>query len=188
MCPYARFQSAMFDKDTLVVTYDAARGESRGPRHKGVDHRALGLGDCIDCTLCVQVCPVGIDIRDGLQYECIGCGLCIDACNSVMDRMHYTLSRIVAGGRIENIYRVQIGNATEQDQRYVLSASGIEGLRVASEAEVDVGAAQDRWVVVRLQAPYGAAGPGSHGVEITATAVGDPALAKQAHSTFLVPR
>ncbi len=99
-----------------------------------------------------------------------------------------TLSRIVAGGQIENIYRVQIGNATEQDQRYVLSASGIEGLRVASETEVDVGAAQDRWVVVRLQAPYGAAGPGSHGVEITATAVGDPALTKQAHSTFLVPR
>src|SRR5256885_1902100 len=89
MCPYARFQSAMFDKDTLVVTYDTARGESRGPRHKGVDYRAQGLGDCIDCTLCVQVCPVGIDIRDGLQYECIGCGLCIDACNSVMDRMHY---------------------------------------------------------------------------------------------------
>ena len=90
-----------------------------------------------------------------------------------------TLSRIVAGGQIENIYRVQIGNATEQDQRYVLSASGIEGLRVASETEVDVGAAQDRWVVVRLQAPYGAAGPGSHGVEITATAVGDPALSSR---------
>ncbi|MGD6467716.1 4Fe-4S dicluster domain-containing protein, partial [Xanthomonas citri pv. citri] len=72
MCPYARFQSAMFDKDTLVVTYDDARGEPRGPRNKSVDHRAKGLGDCIDCTLCVQVCPVGIDIRNGLQYECIG--------------------------------------------------------------------------------------------------------------------
>lgn len=89
MCPYARFQSAMFDKDTLVVTYDEARGEPRGPRNKSVDHRARGLGDCIDCTLCVQVCPVGIDIRNGLQYECIGCGLCVDACNTVMDKMKY---------------------------------------------------------------------------------------------------
>ena len=89
MCPYARFQSAMFDKDTLIVTYDEARGEQRGPRIKTVDYKAKGLGDCIDCTLCVQVCPVGIDIRDGLQYECIGCGLCVDACNSVMDKMNY---------------------------------------------------------------------------------------------------
>ena len=89
MCPYARFQSAMFDKDTLIVSYDAQRGEQRGPRKKDVDYKAQGLGDCIDCKLCVQVCPVGIDIRNGLQYECIGCGLCIDACNSVMDNMHY---------------------------------------------------------------------------------------------------
>ncbi|MCL5739754.1 MAG: cytochrome c oxidase accessory protein CcoG, partial [Betaproteobacteria bacterium] len=89
MCPYARFQSAMFDRDTLIVTYDEARGEPRGPRVKTVDYKAKGLGDCIDCTLCVQVCPVGIDIRKGLQYECIGCGLCVDACNTVMDKMHY---------------------------------------------------------------------------------------------------
>ncbi|HYC35591.1 MAG TPA: cytochrome c oxidase accessory protein CcoG [Usitatibacter sp.] len=89
MCPYARFQSAMFDQDTLVVTYDAARGDPRGGRGRKADPRALGLGDCVDCSLCVQVCPTGIDIRDGLQYECIGCTSCIDACNQVMDKMGY---------------------------------------------------------------------------------------------------
>lgn len=89
MCPYARFQAVMFDKDTLIVSYDKNRGEARGSRKKTADPKELGLGDCIDCELCVQVCPTGIDIRDGLQYECIGCALCIDACNSVMDKMSY---------------------------------------------------------------------------------------------------
>ncbi len=89
MCPYARFQAAMFDRDTLIVSYDPQRGESRGHRKRGSDHKAQGLGDCIDCQLCVQVCPTGIDIRDGLQYECINCALCIDACNEVMDKMEY---------------------------------------------------------------------------------------------------
>lgn len=89
MCPYSRFQSVMFDSDTLVIAYDAARGENRGPRRKDADYKAEGLGDCIDCTLCVQVCPTGIDIRDGLQLECIGCGACIDACDSVMDKLGY---------------------------------------------------------------------------------------------------
>jgi cytochrome c oxidase accessory protein FixG len=90
MCPYARFQSVMFDQDTLAVAYDPRRGESRGPRKKGSDPRAQGLGDCIDCTLCVQVCPTGIDIRDGLQMACIGCAACIDACDNVMDKMGYS--------------------------------------------------------------------------------------------------
>ncbi|MCT9813126.1 cytochrome c oxidase accessory protein CcoG [Acidovorax sp. Be4] len=252
MCPYARFQSAMFDRDTLLVTYDEARGENRGPRLKDVDYKAQGLGDCIDCKLCVQVCPVGIDIRDGLQYQCIGCGLCIDACNTVMDKMHYprglirmstengmekgwrgaqivrrvfrprvliygtvllaltvamvvslyvrvplkvdvvrdrgTLSRIVAGGQIENVYRVQLGNATEAPQHYQLSASGLDGLRVASETEVEVDAAADRWVVVRLQAPYGAAAPGSHPVQLEVRSLVDGAIQVQAKTTFLVPR
>ncbi len=89
MCPYARFQSVMFDQDTLIVSYDPARGEPRGSRKRDADYKAQGLGDCIDCELCVQVCPTGIDIRNGLQYECIGCALCIDACNSVMDKMSY---------------------------------------------------------------------------------------------------
>jgi cytochrome c oxidase accessory protein FixG len=89
MCPYARFQSAMFDRDTLVITYDAARGEPRGGRRRGTDPRVAGLGDCTDCTLCVQACPTGIDIRNGLQYECIACAACIDACNGVMDKMGY---------------------------------------------------------------------------------------------------
>jgi len=89
MCPYARFQSAMFDSDTLVITYDATRGEPRGGRGRKVDAKAAGLGDCVDCNICVQVCPTGIDIRAGLQYECIGCAACIDGCDQVMDRMGY---------------------------------------------------------------------------------------------------
>ena len=89
MCPYARFQSVMIDKDTLIVTYDAQRGEPRGRRGKSIDHRAEGKGDCVDCSICVQVCPTGIDIRDGLQYMCIGCGACVDACDQVMDKMSY---------------------------------------------------------------------------------------------------
>ncbi|AFJ57340.1 cytochrome c oxidase accessory protein CcoG [Pseudomonas fluorescens A506] len=89
MCPYARFQSVMFDKDTLTISYDATRGEHRGPRKRDVPPAQVGLGDCIDCQLCVQVCPTGIDIRDGLQMECIGCAACIDACDSIMDKMGY---------------------------------------------------------------------------------------------------
>ncbi len=252
MCPYARFQSAMFDSDTLIVTYDQSRGEPRGPRNKSVaDPRAQGLGDCIDCTLCVQVCPVGIDIRHGLQYECIGCGLCVDACNTVMDKMRYarglirfstqngverrwsqpqmlrrvlrprvliygtvlallcvgmlaslvvrtplkvdvvrdraTLSRIVAGGRLENVYRLQIMNATEGPQRYRIGAHGLQGLEVASEAEVEVGPAEARWVAVRLQLPYGSAEPGSHPVYFDVRAEGSAAQVAE-KSVFLVPR
>jgi cytochrome c oxidase accessory protein FixG len=89
MCPYARFQGAMFDNDTMIITYDAARGDPRGSRSRKADPAKLGLGDCIDCTLCVHVCPTGIDIRNGLQYQCIGCAACIDVCNGVMDKMQY---------------------------------------------------------------------------------------------------
>ena len=89
MCPYARFQSAMFDSDTLIIDYDVERGDPRGSRKRNADKKALGLGDCVDCTLCVQVCPTGIDIRDGLQYECIACSACIDACDEVMDKVGY---------------------------------------------------------------------------------------------------
>lgn len=89
MCPYARFQSAMFDNDTLIVAYDEERGEPRGARKRKVDYKSEGLGDCINCTMCVQVCPTGIDIRNGLQYECIGCSACIDVCDDVMEKMGY---------------------------------------------------------------------------------------------------
>ncbi len=106
MCPYARFQSVMFDKDTLAISYDVTRGENRGPRKREVKPAEVGLGDCIDCQLCVQVCPTGIDIRDGLQMECIGCAACIDACDSIMDKMNYprgliryTSERELQGGK-----------------------------------------------------------------------------------------
>ncbi len=89
LCPYSRFQSAMFDKNTLLVAYDAERGENRAPRKRKDDAKALGLGDCVDCNLCVDVCPAGIDIRNGIQYECINCGLCIDACDQTMERFNY---------------------------------------------------------------------------------------------------
>ena len=89
MCPYARFQSAMFDHDTLIISYDEKRGNPRGSRKRGTPSADVGLGDCIDCGLCVQVCPVGIDIRDGLQYQCIGCAACVDVCDDVMDKMGY---------------------------------------------------------------------------------------------------
>lgn len=118
MCPYARFQSAMFDKDTLVVSYDPARGEPRGPRKRSTPAADTELGDCVDCQLCVQVCPVGIDIRDGLQYECIGCAHCIDACNQVMDKMdypqgliRYTTEHELAGGRTQWLRPRAIGYA-----------------------------------------------------------------------------
>ena len=251
MCPYARFQSAMFDKDTLIVSYDAQRGEQRGPRKKDVDYKAQGLGDCIDCKLCVQVCPVGIDIRNGLQYECIGCGLCIDACNNVMDNLNYprglirlttqnavtkgwmgkqilrriarprvliyscillglsiamvvslaireplkvdvirdraSLARIVSGGKLENVYRLQVMNATEQAQTYGISVKGLNGIEMAEGQVVDVDAAQTRGVTVRVQIPYGSAETGSHPIEFEITASsGDGHVLEK--SVFLVPR
>jgi len=111
MCPYARFQSAMFDKDTLIIAYDEQRGEPRGSRQRGIAPREAGLGDCIDCTLCVQVCPTGIDIRKGLQYQCIGCAACIDVCDQVMDKMSYPKGLIryttehAMSGKITHILR-----------------------------------------------------------------------------------
>jgi cytochrome c oxidase accessory protein FixG len=103
MCPYARFQSAMFDRETLIISYDEKRGEPRGSRRRGPDHRLQGIGDCVDCTMCVQACPTGIDIRKGLQLECIACAACIDACDMVMDRMQYPrgLIRYTTQGALE---------------------------------------------------------------------------------------
>ncbi|HEX2546083.1 MAG TPA: cytochrome c oxidase accessory protein CcoG [Ramlibacter sp.] len=251
MCPYARFQSAMFDRDTLIVSYDAARGEPRGTRGRKDDFAALGLGSCIDCNLCVQVCPTGIDIRQGLQYECIGCAACVDACDGVMDKMNYphglirfttqnaletgggraqivqrllrprvlvyaavlaglvlalmvslamrtplkvdvvrdraALARIVPGGKLENVYRLQVMNATEQAQRYRITAEGLDGLSIASDREVEVGPAESRWVPVRLQLPYGSAAAGSHPIQFDVATVGGDAHVRE-KSVFLVPR
>jgi cytochrome c oxidase accessory protein FixG len=114
MCPYARFQSAMFDSNTLIVAYHPERGEPRGSRRRSADPAQLGLGDCIDCSICVQVCPTGIDIRNGLQYECIACSACIDACDEVMDKMSYPRGLIryttenSALGKRERILRPRI--------------------------------------------------------------------------------
>ncbi len=87
ICPYARFQGVMFDNNTLVISYDRERGEPRGSLKADAERKKTG--SCIDCSLCVQVCPTGIDIRDGLQMACIGCAACVDACNSVMDKVHF---------------------------------------------------------------------------------------------------
>jgi cytochrome c oxidase accessory protein FixG len=109
MCPYARFQSVMFDRDTLIIGYDKTRGETRGSRSRSSDYKAKGLGDCVDCGICVQVCPTGIDIRDGLQYECIGCAACIDGCDQVMEKMDYP----------KGLIRYSSQNAVEQQQGFV---------------------------------------------------------------------
>jgi cytochrome c oxidase accessory protein FixG len=106
MCPYARFQSAMFDRDTLIIAYDHERGEPRGARSRKADPKTSNLGHCVDCNICVQVCPTGIDIRKGLQYECIGCAACIDGCDQVMDKMGYPkgLIRYASENALEGHY------------------------------------------------------------------------------------
>jgi cytochrome c oxidase accessory protein FixG len=251
MCPYARFQSAMFDKDTLIVTYDTERGEPRGARSRKADPTALNLGACIDCTLCVQVCPTGIDIRKGLQYECIGCGACADVCDTVMDKMGYArglvkyttenamnnkwtqaqtwrhvfrpriliyttilltiviamlvsltlrtpfkvnvvrdrgvMARIVSGGAIENVYQLQVMNATEATQHYKISAVGLPGLKVTSENVVMVESTQAHKLAVRLQLPFEAAAPGTHPIQFEIESLDSPGHLSE-KSVFLVPK
>jgi len=255
MCPYARFQSAMFDRDTLIVTYDEARGEPRGARSKKADPKALGLGSCVDCSLCVQVCPTGIDIRKGLQYECIGCGACADVCDTVMDKVGYAkglikfstqnamaggwsreqtwrrvlrprvllytgilllvtlallgslamrkpfkvdvvrdraaLARIVSGGQIENVYRLQVMNAAEKPLHFKIEAEGLQGLQLVTESDVVVSGTESRWISVRLQLPYDAAAPGSHPIQfhIKSYEEGKAVVGElNEKSVFLVPR
>lgn len=251
MCPYARFQSAMFDKDTLIVTYDEARGEPRGARSKKADPKTLNLGACVDCSLCVQVCPTGIDIRKGLQYQCIGCGACADVCDGVMDKLGYerglvryttenamrnkwtkaqtwrhvfrprilvytgilvaivvamlvslatrtpfkvnvvrdrgVMARVVDGGKIENLFQIQVMNATEQTQRYKIKVSGLPNLAITSEDVVTIESTQQRKLAVRVQAPYDVAVPGSHEIHFEIDA-----LDSQGHlsekSVFIVPK
>ena len=152
MCPYARFQSAMFDKDTLIVSYDEARGEARGSRKRNDDIAALGLGDCIDCQMCVQVCPTGIDIRDGLQYECITCALCIDACDSIMEKMNYekglisyTTAHRLAGGESKILRPKVIGYAV-----VLCIIIGFFSWRVFSIDGIEVSVIRDRQQVTGM--------------------------------------
>jgi cytochrome c oxidase accessory protein FixG len=259
MCPYARFQSAMFDPDTLIVTYDRARGEPRGGRSRSTDPRGIGLGDCVDCGICVQVCPTGIDIRNGLQYECIGCAACIDGCNQVMKKMNYapglirystenalangwdfrrTLARLVrprvliycgllglvivaasasialrkpvkvdvirdraglarAGGdgRLENVYRLQIMNASERPLQVSIAVRGgddLAGLNIETASKLVVAPTETRPVPVRVSAlpEHGESGAERIEFVITAAPVGgtpDEAYVLHEKSSFYVP-
>ncbi|MFA9219114.1 MAG: 4Fe-4S dicluster domain-containing protein, partial [Sphingomonadaceae bacterium] len=246
MCPYARFQSAMFDKDTLIITYDAKRGEPRGPLNKNTG------GSCIDCSMCVQVCPTGIDIRNGLQYECIGCTACIDACDTVMDKIerprglirfsthhaldeHYTptqirqhilrprvliygavlglivalmgtalwlrtplkmdvirdrgtLGREVEDGIIENVYRLQIMNTTEQRHTYKIKVDGLPSLSQATDDKVTLGSTETMAHAIRLRVPHGVGQPGSNKITISLQAVDNPSLQVTERAVFFVPR
>ncbi len=255
MCPYARFQSVMFDRDTMIVTYDEGRGEPRGSRSKKSDHRAEGKGDCIDCGVCVDVCPTGIDIRMGLQYECIGCGLCADACNSIMDKMNYprglvrystqnaiaknystrelrahifrprviiysvillvissvvlttlalreplkvdimrdrgALAREVEGTWIENTYQFQVINLAEKPNQYSIRVNGLPGLRIASEASIEVPATTTKLFVVRVQAPIAdleSLPKGSHKIYIQVEALASDGGRVDEKATFFIPR
>lgn len=251
MCPYARFQSAMFDRDTLIVTYDAERGEPRGARKRNADPTQLNLGACVDCSLCVQVCPTGIDIRNGLQYQCIGCGACADVCDTVMDKMGYArglvkystenaianhwtqkqvvrhvlrprvliyttillgivtaifvtlatrtpfkvdvvrdrgvMARVVEAGKTENVYRLQIMNATESDQRYRVSVEGLPGLVVTSDNTITVKSTEARTMPVRVQAPFEAAAPGSHEIHFEIESLDAPGKVRE-ESKFMIPK
>ncbi|AKQ59266.1 cytochrome c oxidase accessory protein CcoG [Bordetella hinzii] len=252
MCPYARFQSVMVDPDTYVVTYDRLRGEPRGGRSRRLDHHGAGMGDCVDCSLCVQVCPTGIDIRDGLQYLCIGCGACIDACGAVMDKMRYprglirytseramqqglspgqtrkrllrprvliygglllllclgfagslalrsplrldvmrdrgVLGREVAGGEIENVYRLQFINTSDQPLTLRLTAQGLPQLRVLALPQarevLSLPAASNTLVPVVIRGK--GASPGPHSIVLRAEAIPAGPQVEEA-ATFYVP-
>ena len=251
MCPYARFQSAMFDQDTLIITYDAKRGEPRGALSKKAGNNAK-LGDCIDCTLCVQVCPTGIDIRNGLQYECIGCAACVDACNSVMDKVDRprglvrystdhamennfnsqqirrramrprvliyssilaliiiavctslflrtplkmdvirdrgSMGREVEDGMIENVYRLQIMNTSEQRQHFRISVAGLPGLTLLTRDEVMLEPTETLGWPIRLRAPPGAGKKGSNKITIELQSLDEPSLHVRESAVFIVPR
>ncbi len=245
MCPYARFQSAMFDRDTLIIAYDPGRGEPRGSRPRRADPRAAGLGDCIDCRACVQACPTGIDIREGLQYECIACAACVDACDAVMDRMSYPrglirytsqqalegqgthvirlrmlvygalLGLLVAGflvslalrtpvgldlmrdrnalyrtlpdGSIENVYLLRIVNKDTRAHTYRLSAEGLPGIVIETDAaEHRVGSGEVYSVAARVRVPATTA-RGSQPIRVQAQAVDDPRLTAVHEARFLAP-
>ena len=262
MCPYARFQSVMVDRDTFVVTYDKSRGEPRGSRHKSADRVEKGLGDCVNCSICVQVCPTGIDIRDGLQYMCIGCGACIDACNQVMDKVNYpkglirytsehaienrqsnietlrrifrprvivyatfvavlislfafslwsrnplrvdvmrdrgSLAREVEGVSLENIYRIQIMNASEHPMAVSLKVEGLDNLKILDSRgnqieSLEVEPSSNQLLPVKVRTSIGDLAPGNYPIifEVEALEQTDhQSLSRTRHekSTFIVPR
>ena len=251
MCPYARFQGVMFDPDTLVITYDPERGEPRGQRKKGVAPQSIGKGDCVDCDICVQVCPTGIDIRDGLQYECIGCAACIDACDAVMAQMNYPkgliryttenalerhwgmkeilahvvrpriviyslilagltlaliwglankadlrvnvlrdraiLAREVEGGLIENVYRLQVMNVTEQAHRYTVSVSGLNDIRLEGASSIEVPAVTSKTLPILVRVPLESGQQGAHVIYFDVQAESNSGMAVHEKATFLIP-
>jgi cytochrome c oxidase accessory protein FixG len=161
MCPYARFQGVMFDKDTLIITYDQTRGEPRGSRRKNVAPRDVGLGDCVDCNICVQVCPTGIDIRQGLQIECIGCAACIDGCNQVMDRMGYrqglirytTQNALAHGYDTRTMWRRVLRPRTLVYTTVLLVLVAVTVVTLATRNPLKVDVLRDRGALAREAAP-----------------------------------
>jgi cytochrome c oxidase accessory protein FixG len=248
----------MFDRDTLIISYDTSRGEPRGARLRKGDPAAAAQGECVDCGLCVQVCPTGIDIRKGLQYECIGCAACVDACDAMMVKIgqptglvrydtlngmeqglaagqrlrrvfrprvlvygtvllaitlavavsialrspfkvdvvrdRSTLARIVDDGWVENVYRLQVMNATESPQRYAVRAEGLDGIAMPSLPALELGPAEARWVVVALRVPPQTANSvrsGAHPIAFRIAQLGvsgAPGRELVEKSTFVIPR
>lgn len=262
MCPYARFQSVMVDRDTFIVTYDKLRGEPRGSRAKSADHKAKGLGDCVDCSICVQVCPTGIDIRDGVQYMCIGCGACIDACDQVMDKLNYpkglirysseraveenlpnktarhyilrprvlvyssillilgalflgslatrnpmrfdivrdrgALAREVEGDKIENVYRLQIMNASENTMEVDLTASGLDNMKLLGShnkeiSHFTVAPASNLLVPLKVRVMLDDVEEGKYPLTLSVKATlhgkgaDDTVYTREEHTNFIVP-
>ena len=263
MCPYARFQSVMVDKDTFLVTYDTVRGDPRGSRSKSENPIMQGLGDCVDCSICVQVCPTGIDIRDGLQYMCIGCGACIDACDQVMNKMHYpkglirytserailerapqeqaikrifrprilfytavivvlstafmvslatrnplradvmrdrgALAREVDGTRIENVYRIQVMNSSENAMRVNFKVTGLPNLEILTSQgkplmDVLVEPSSNQLIPIRVSSPLGETNSGNYPIHFEVEGLElskgkDKVIRlRDEKSTFIVPR
>ena len=244
MCPYARFQSVMFDKDTLIVSYDPRRGEKRGPRKKDTDYKAMGLGDCIDCTMCVQVCPTGIDIRDGLQIECIGCAACIDACDTIMDKMNYprglisyTTEHNLSGqktqlvrprligyaaalvammglfayavadrslvkldvlkdrvlyreneqGLVENVYTLKVMNKAQNEQTFIIEASGIDGLEYEGRNEIHAAAGELITIPVELSVAPEKLPSSTNDIMFHVRSATDSSIKDDAESRFIGP-
>lgn len=251
MCPYARFQGVMFDPDTLVITYDVERGEPRGTRKKGDDYKAAGKGDCVACDLCVAVCPTGIDIRNGLQYECIGCAACIDACDQVMAKMDYpkglirystehaiaehwgwrdivahiarprviiystilslivaafvwglatkaslrvdvirdrgTLAREVEDGLIENVFRLQVMNVSEDARRFSVAVTGLDKIELVGDRTIEVAAAQTKSFVVSARVPPESGKTGSNVIYFDVKSLADDKVSVHEKAIFVIP-